>query len=265
MPELPEGAPCWADVTLPDLEAGMQFYGELFGWTFEGGSAEYGHYTQARSDGKAVAALAPVAPGQEGAPAAWTLYFASSDIGATARRIREHGGEVLMDPMQVGPFGTMLMARDPSGAAFAVWQPGEHQGFAKQGEPGSFCWAEIATRDVDAVDAFYPAVFPITAKRMGEASEMDYKVFEVGGTMMLGRFPMGADIPADVPAHVEVIFAVEDCDDAAARATKMGGQVTAGPEDSPYGRYAVVKDPQGATFSILDPSRTVGEMPKVEG
>ncbi len=33
------GTPSWADVSCPDIDAGIQFYGELFGWEIEKGSA----------------------------------------------------------------------------------------------------------------------------------------------------------------------------------------------------------------------------------
>src|SRR4051812_37082808 len=107
MAALPEGTPCWADAMFPDLEAAKSFYSELMGWTYDEGSEEFGNYTQARSDGKLVAAVVPQMPGME-SPAAWNLYFASPDAAATAEKIRENGGTLLMEPMQVGEFGTMV-------------------------------------------------------------------------------------------------------------------------------------------------------------
>ncbi|MGP3968115.1 VOC family protein [Streptomyces sp. 6N223] len=264
MPEIPEGAPCWADAMLPNLEAGKQFYGELLGWTFDEGAKEYGGYTQAFSDGKNVAALMPQMPEQEGMPAAWSVYFSTSDIQATAARIRDNGGQLLTDPMQVGEFGSMLMATDPSGVVFGAWQPGTHKGFEKKEEPGSVAWVEIGTNDVAAVDAFYPAVFPtITPKRMLD-EHMDYAIWKIGDAMVAGRFALGPGMPGPKAPHVAICFAVDDCDDAATTVTKLGGQVTDGPMDSPYGRIASVVDQQGAAFTVLDPSRTVGEMPQVE-
>ncbi len=108
----PEGTPCWADAMFSDLEGAKSFYGDVLGWTFAEASAEYGNYTQAYANGKAVAAVVPPMPGQEG-QSQWCLYFASLDAAATAARIRDNGGEVLMEPMQVGDFGTMCLARDP--------------------------------------------------------------------------------------------------------------------------------------------------------
>ncbi|MGG8408305.1 VOC family protein, partial [Streptomyces sp. 12297] len=56
MSEFPEGAPCWVDAMFSDVEGAKAFYGDVLGWTFGESSSEYGNYTQAYADGKAVAA-----------------------------------------------------------------------------------------------------------------------------------------------------------------------------------------------------------------
>lgn len=257
MAAYPDGAPCWVDLVVPDLEAGKSFYGELFGWEFRGGEAQYGYYTQAFSHGRNVAAIAPLPSGD--VPPCLTLYLASSDARATAAKIRENGGTVLHEPIPIGEFGTMLTARDPAGVIFGVWQAGSHTGFEEKGQPGSFCWAEVCVRETEAVDAFYPAVFPITARPMEAGPDADFKVWEVGGETVMGRFKLGPDIPANVPPHVLVYFAVDNCDDAVATVGKLGGEVRSAAKDSPYGRFAVVADQQGITFAVIDLSTTVGE------
>ncbi|MGP3922579.1 VOC family protein [Streptomyces sp. 8N616] len=258
MAAYPEGAPCWVDAMVPDLEAGKRFYGELFGWTFQEGEAEYGYYTQAFHEGKNVAALAPAPEGQNGMPPAWSLYFASDDIARTAEKIRANGGVTMMGPMQVGEYGSMLMAKDPGGAIFGVWQPGTHKGFEKRYEPGSFGWAEIVVRETAGVDAFYPAVFPYEVVPYGDEA-FDFNVWKLEGKPVAGRFKLPEDTPPDVGPHAMVYFVVGDCDDAVGTIRKLGGQVRMGPQDSPYGRFAIVTDQQGASFSVIDPQTKVGE------
>ncbi|AEW94713.1 MULTISPECIES: VOC family protein [Streptomycetaceae] len=258
-----DGAPCWVDVMLPDLEAGKHFYGELLGWTFEDTGPDFGHYTNALRDGERVAGLMP--KHDAAMPTVWTVYLASSDAAATAARIREAGGQVFVEPMAVRDLGTMLVAADPGGAVFGVWQGGAHQGFGAKGEPGSFCWTELRTRDSDRVDPFYQALFGYRTKQIGQAGgDFDYQVWAVGdseGDVVAGRHQMGADVPADVPAHFAVYLAVPDCDEAVATVRRLGGTVHFGPHDSPFGRLAGVSDDQGASFTLIDPSTTVGERP----
>ncbi|MGW0988676.1 VOC family protein [Streptomyces sp. NPDC002486] len=257
----PEGAPCWADAMFGDLEGAKSFYGEVLGWTFAEASAEFGNYTQASVNGKAVAAVVPPMPGQEGL-SQWCLYFASQDAAATAARIRDHGGEVLMEPMQVGDFGTMCLARDPGGVVFGVWQAGTHEGFEAMAEPGAYAWAEVFTREPDKSDAFFPAVFSYRQRDM-EDGEMDFRIYDLGERSVLGRMKMDEDFPPEVQPYINVYFTVEDCDAAVAKATRLGGVLRFGPMDTPFGRFAAISDPQGANFSVIDITKTEGEMPKL--
>ncbi|MEZ0092284.1 VOC family protein [Streptacidiphilus sp. EB129] len=267
MTEFPEGAPCWADAMFKDVGGAKTFYGEVLGWTFGDAASEFGDYTLAYRDGKAVAAIVPPMPGGEEPVSQWTLYFASPDAAATAEKIKAAGGELVMGPMQVGTFGSMVIAREPSGALFAVWQPGDHQGFEKVGETGSYCWAELVTPDPGKADAFLTKVFPYGSQRMetGEdpATGMDYRAFNLGGPEhpVLGRMSTGTVQGTQAPARIRVYFAVDNCDEAVDRATKLGGQVHDGPMDSPFGRFAELSDQQGAAFVVIDPGTTVGEMP----
>ncbi|AVZ76753.1 hydrolase [Streptomyces lunaelactis] len=256
----PEGTPCWADAMFADVEGAKSFYADVLGWTFGEASSEYGNYTQAYSDGKAVAAVVPPMPGAEG-QSAWCLYLASPDAAATAGKIRDNGGEVLMEPMQVGDFGSMVLARDPGGVVFGVWQAGVHEGFEKRGEPGAFAWAEVFTREPEKSDAFFPAVFPYSAQQL-EDDAIDFRLFNLGDEAVLGRMKMTEEFPPEVPPFVNVYFAVEDCDAAVAKATERGGVLRFGPMDSPFGRFAALCDPQGASFSVIDVNMAKGEMPK---
>ncbi|MFI5685124.1 VOC family protein [Streptomyces sp. NPDC051636] len=255
----PEGSPCWADAMFSDVEGAKTFYGGVLGWTFGESSSEYGNYTQAYVDGRAVAAVVPPMPGQEG-QSQWCLYLASADAAATAEKIRENGGEVLMEPMRVGEFGTMCLAREPAGAVFGVWQGGTHEGFEATAVPGAYCWAEFFTRDPQKTDAFLPAVFPYTAQRIEDAG-VDFRLFKVGDDTVLGRMRMTEEFPPEVPSYVNVYFTVGNCDDAVARASGLGGVLRFGPMDSPFGRFAALSDPQGANFSVIDITTRQGETP----
>ncbi|KOX43264.1 VOC family protein [Streptomyces ardesiacus] len=261
MAATPEGAPCWADAMFTDVEGAKRFYGDVLGWTFGESSSEYGNYTECYSDGKAVAAVVPPPPGHEDR-SQWCLYLASPDAEATAGRIREAGGELLLEPMRIGDYGTMCLARDPGGVVFGVWQGGRHQGFEATAVPGAYCWAEIFTREPAKSDAFFPAVFSYRSQQMQD-DRMDFRVYRLSDGPALGRMAMTEEFPPEVPPYINVYFAVADCDDAVARATKLGGVVRFGPVTTPFGRFAALSDPQGATFSVIDTTTTEGRMPEV--
>ncbi|MGD9484615.1 VOC family protein [Streptomyces sp. TRM70308] len=261
----PDGVPCWADAVVPDLAAARHFYGELFGWTYAADPAAPRTRTGAFRDGRAVAALVPRTPrtpDPEAPHAVWTLYYAADDADATAARVREHGGELLVAPVDVAGFGRVCVARDPGGAVFGVRQPGTRPGFAACSGPGTYAWAEVRTRDAGAVDAFYPAVFPGLRPRPAPDASADRVVWEVGGTPVATRCRMDARWPVRTPAHTAVHFAVDDCDAAVTAVPRLGGRLVHGPVDTPGGRLAGVADQQGAVFSVIDLSRRSGAPPR---
>lgn len=261
MSVFPDGTPCWADAMLPDLAAAKRFYGEVLGWTFEEGAPEFGGYTQAMSGGARVAAIMPTPPDMASSPPAWSVYFAAASADDTARRIADAGGQVVMPAMDVGDFGRMLIAQDPAGIYFGVWQARDHPGFGKRREPGAYAWTDIRVPETAGVDAFYPKVFPVRVQQLGDP-EGDLAVFMVGDEAVAGRFRMNAGAATGTPAHLVVYFAVEDCEAAVATVLELGGELKSGPRDSPFGRAAVVADPQGATFAVIDLETRVGELPR---
>ncbi|AXG79545.1 VOC family protein [Streptomyces paludis] len=253
-----ESTPCWVDVSLPDLEAGKRFYGELFGWTFGGsGDRESGQYTEAFSDGKRVAGLVAKKDGRM--PTVWGIYFATADAVALCRRITEAGGRLVRDPVAIGRNGIVAQAADPDGAVFGVWQAGEDPGFEKKGLPGSFCWTECYTRDKERVDRFYETVFGFRGTDLPSPS-VDFRMWSPAGTepgeatAIGGRSVITDAFPVELPSHFLSYFSVFDCDATAALAVRLGGRVSAPPFDIPHGRMAVLLDNQGASFAVLSES-----------
>ena len=82
---------------------------------------------------------------------------------------------------------------------------------------------------------------------MGIYTEWKLGDAPIGGMMDIGSTQM----PAEVPAHWLVYFAVENADAAVEKVKSSGGNVAFGPIDIPAGRFAVVTDPFGAAFSVI--------------
>jgi predicted enzyme related to lactoylglutathione lyase len=249
-----EGTPIWVDLSAADFEGAQRFYGDLFGWEIQVGDESLMYYSNALLDGARVAGLAPRQ--SEDQPSVWTTYLASDDADATAAKIREHGGTVVMEPMQIEDYGRMLLATDPTGAFFGVWEGGTHTGAEKANEPGTVAWNELNTRDGKATDAFYSSVFGVTTLKYDGPGGVDYSVWAAGGTDIgadgvAGRLQMNEDWPDEIPPHWMVYFAVDDTDKACARIIELGGNVNVEPFDLPFGRTAVVSDPWGTHFSII--------------
>jgi uncharacterized protein len=253
MPEVSSyatGQPSWADVTSPDLDGAARFYSDLFGWeAAKDPRPEAGGYTMFSRKGKYVAAASP--PPQEGMPPHWSVYLAADDVDGMAARIREAGGNVMMEPFDVLDAGRMTLATDPAGAVFGVWQAGNHIGSQLRGEPGTLNWAEVQTRDKAAAQPFYEQVFGYETETMDMGPAGGYVLLKVNGQAAAGLIQIEPEW-GDVPSNWSVVFEVEDCDDAVTKVQELGGSVIREPRDlEGVGRFAVVADRWGAVFQVI--------------
>ncbi|NEK59103.1 VOC family protein [Geodermatophilus sabuli] len=242
----PAGTPCWVDYGAADVDAAKEFYGQLLGWEYSGGDPEFGGYLNASRNGRAASGLGPLTG--EGDSPAWTTYFATDDAAATADRIRGAGGQVVVEPMEVGPMGTMVIAVDPQGNAFGLWQGGSHTGAQVYGEPGAYVWNEAAVEDTEAARAFYSAVFGFTYEAVTMEGETDYTTFSTGGDPLGG---LGGVHPG-LPKGWTTCFGVASTDESVAAVQAAGGKVLLPAEDTEFGRFAVLEDPWGAPFSVME-------------
>jgi uncharacterized protein len=243
------GKPAWADLSTADPAAGKSFYSKLFGWQPQDMGPDAGNYVIFRLGGKQVAALGPVQT--PGGPSAWAVYIATDDAKATAKKVRDAGGKVVVEPIEVMDQGSMAIFQDPIGTFISVWQPAKMKGFDVINQPNSFTWAELNAKGVEKTKPFYKKVFGWGDKTspMGEG-QPPYTEWQLGGESVGGGMEW-QEMPPGVPPHWLVYFAVTDPDATAKRASELGGKVTVAPQDFPGGRFAVISDPQGATFGIV--------------
>lgn len=251
-----EGSPDWMDLGTPDVEGAKAFYAAVFGWDFEAGGPETGGYGMFTREGKTVGGAMTVT--EEQAKPSWSVYFRSSDADATARAVREAGGTVAFEPMDVLEYGRMAGFTDRAGAYFAVWQPKRNPGLGVVNERGSLCWAELYTPDVPAAAAFYDAVFGWETVRtpypggggaytvIRPAEGGDESTF--GGLVPLDAVPVRAAVGPHWLPYIEV----GDCEATVATVERLGGKLTLEPmEMEGVGTFAHVADPSGAAFAVI--------------
>jgi len=245
-----EGVPCWVDLSTSDVDAATAFYGALFGWQAQaaGPPEETGGYTMFTKDDQSVAACAPLMA--DGQPVVWQTYFHTDDVDALAARVADAGGQVPFPPIDVMTAGRMAVFQDPGGAFFAAWQPRDHGGAQLVNEPGTLCWNELYTRDMDAAKAFYSAALGLTGvtEAMGP---MEYTQWQTDGRAVAGGLVIAPPMPAEMPSNWLVYFAVADLDATLAQIDELGGGVLMPPMEVPVGRFAVVRDHQGAPFGVI--------------
>jgi predicted enzyme related to lactoylglutathione lyase len=230
----------------------MAFYSAVFGWSIDELPPEAGGYAIFTKGGKQVAGVGPQM--SEGAPVAWLTYVATDDIDASVAAARAAGATVLAEPMQVLDSGWLSVLSDPGGGVFALWKAGNHLGAQIANEPATFTWSELHTRHLDASTSFYDALFGWTAKPEDFGADFDYTVFLLGDHEVGGMMPMPEGVPPQVGAYWLTYFAVDNADETVTRVIDGGGSVVVAPTDMPVGRLAIVTDPLGATFAVIEMS-----------
>jgi uncharacterized protein len=257
MPEVTEpykpGTPCWLDLMVPDQQAALDFYRDLFGWQGEIGPPENGGYAVCTLGGKAVAGImqAMSPDGGPTPPTVWTTYLATADADATVQAATAAGGAVMMPTTDVMTLGRMAVLTDPTGAVFGLWQARDFSGAEVVNESGALIWNDVNTPDPRATSAFYSSVFGITWESLPGAE--GYQSLTVDGRAVGGLQSL-ENAPPDTPPHWLVYFAVDDVDSTVDALVRARGNVLAPPFDMAAGRMAVVQDPQGGVFAVIKPT-----------
>lgn len=244
-----QGTPNYVELMTPDQKAAKEFYGQLFGWQVEEmpmGGDDY--YVTASLEGDAVAGIAGQMPELAGHPAFWGVYLAVDDVDATTAKVEPAGGKVEAGPFDVMELGRMSSIQDPTGARVNLWQAGQHIGTARANEPGTPIWNELMTPDLPTATKFYSDVLGVgwdtMAMENGDYTTLVVEDRPVGGAMVP---PMEG-----IPPYWSVYFNVESVDQTVAQALELGGTAVAPAFDvGGVGRMAVLSDPQGAMFNLM--------------
>jgi predicted enzyme related to lactoylglutathione lyase len=242
--------PAWVDLAADDAAGERDFYSKLFGWSVEvNPDPQYGGYGIAKLGGEDAAGIGPKQDPET--PTAWTLYIGTDDVEDLARRVTANGGTVAAPPFDVGDQGRMAVFIDPSGAFISAWQ-GTRMGGFQTDAPNSFGWAELNARGVQNALPFYTKLFGWSVKTspMGEGAP-DYNEFQIDDQSVAGAWEMNPGIPAEVPSYWQIYFAVDDVDAAFQKAIGLGAREVNAPTEYPGGKFAIVTDPEGASFGLL--------------
>jgi len=242
------GSFCWAELATTDAGAAKQFYGDMFGWSAVDHPMPNGVYTIFQSGGDDAGAVYQAPPG---VPTHWGVYFAVSDVAASAAQIEPLGGKITMGPMDIGQ-GIMVVAQDPQGAHFSLWQAKASIGATYGGALNRVVWPELTTPDPAGAIAFYTALLGWKTKPETGAESAPYVEWVNGGSSMGGLMPMRGGQWEGVPPHWMIYITVADCDERSKHAGAIGAKVCVEPTDIPNtGRFSVITDPQGAVFSVI--------------
>ena len=183
----------------------------------------------------------------QGIPSHWTNYVSVDDVDAMVEPIQAGGGTIVFGPMDIFESGRMLQFIDPTGAQLGLWQPKDHIGAGIVNTVGAMCWNELLTKDAEAAQAFYGALFDWKFF----ADENGYIMIQNRGRNNGAMMQMDASF-GEMPSVWQPYFTVADIDASIERAGELGGTIIIPKTVAPgAGHFAYLNDPAGAFFYII--------------
>jgi predicted enzyme related to lactoylglutathione lyase len=247
----------WAELSTTDPDAAKEFYGGLMGWSANDQEVpDGGIYSMMEIEGQPVAAIQKKPDFQENLPPYWFNYITVASADEAAAKAKEAGATVHVGPFDVMEAGRMAVVMDPAGAAFGIWEAKDHIGARLVNQPGALTWTELSSTDVSKAIEFYEGLFGWKVEPIDTGDFPPYwSIGHEGGAG--GRNGGMRELPEEhqaegVPSNWMPYFYVSSADEAIATAEATGGARLFGPMEVPNGRFAVLRDPQGAIFGIVD-------------
>jgi predicted enzyme related to lactoylglutathione lyase len=230
----------------------MRFYAQLLGWETKDVSMGPGEpYGLCLLGGKDLAGIMKsMAPAQ--VPPHWLPYISTQDVDATAKKIEQEGGKVLMGPTDIPDVGRFAAVADPQGGAFAIFKTARTDGGEEPEKPpvSSFCWEELYTPDPAAAVKFYAAVFGYGVEEADMGPMGIYRILKRGDRQAAGVLKP----PPGAPTHPHWLsyLAVKDVDTSTRNAAELGARIALKPTDIPkIGRFSIIADPTGAAVALF--------------
>jgi predicted enzyme related to lactoylglutathione lyase len=246
----------WYELMTTDPKAAIAFYSEVIGWKTElfgdGVGMDYKMWVGSQGPLGGVMKL-PETAARMGAPPHWMSNVTVDDVDAAVKRVKELGGKIYQEPVDMPTVGRFAVIADPQGAAISVFKPDSAMTPHDPSRHGEFCWSELATTDHQAALAFYSEIFgwrQISSMDMGPMGA--YVIFGKGDRQLGGMF----NKPKEMPAVAWLYYTqVDDLESAIGRAKSNGARLVNGPMDVPGGRVAQLTDPQGVFFALHTPAK----------
>ena len=241
------GKMVFTELVTPDLAGARQFYGGLFGWTFQG----TGVFAQASLGGRLVAGIVQ-RPLPTGRQPGWLSFLAAGDVEAADAVATQHGAKLLFAPHPIANLGREAVLADPQGAVFAVMASSSGDPADILAQPGEWIWSSLITTDPAADAAFYKTVFGYDVFDTQDPQDANHLILASGHYARASVNPIPASWTAGRPRWLSYVR-VTDMTATIAKVGTLGGRVVLPPRlDRHGGEIALVADPQGALFGLLE-------------
>jgi predicted enzyme related to lactoylglutathione lyase len=251
--EYHEGKVIFLQLVTPDLAVAKTFYAGLFGWTFRDIPLGDMAYAEADLNGRPVAGLfqQPIKPGEQRQPA-WLGFISTNNVDSTTKVALEHGAKVLFEPHDIPNLGRDAVLADPQGAVFAILASSSGDPPDVLAGPGDWIWSSLITTDPDTDAAFYQTLFGYEVFDLSAGKAGQHYLLASGNYARASVNSPPGDAIQGHPYWLNYVR-VDDAVATAAKVTALGGRILVAPRlDRQGGKVAVVTDPLGAAFGLLE-------------
>ena len=253
------GTPCWIELATTDPEKAQEFYAGLFGWTYQvHQDPEAGEHVIAYHEGYPVASIRTAT----GSRSVWRLFLATEDCAGAIEQAVHLGATVAVPSTKVPGVGTKAVLIEPADSEFGLLEPEDSWQF-DVGLPGTLMWAELVTIKAQTADMFFHELFGYTSEQFGTEHRSDYSVWYLGEDSVFARVSMIREYIAPGTRPHWLLYLGADpavgTDELVHQAIALGARVRIDPYDSSLGRVAVLRDPTGARFAVVDSTQAPGD------
>jgi len=246
------GKVIFTELVTPNLTGAEKFYGRLFGWKFQSIQSDSLEYAEATLNGRPVAGLIhkDIASGEHKQPA-WLTFISARNIGNETDLAERQGAKLLFGPVNIPDRGREAVLADPQGAVFALLDSSSGDPVDDLSEPGEWIWSSLMTSDPDAAADFYQGLF-------------NYDIYDLPSDQYAQHFLMASDgysrasvntLASNPHSHSHWLnyVRVNDTAKMTKKVVALGGNIVVAPHlDRHGGKVAVVTDPQGAPFGLIE-------------
>jgi uncharacterized protein len=241
----------WGDLVTSDVAVAADFYGQVFGWTFEtyGGDDDRDTYTLALADGLPIGGMVfDRRAMKDGMPSArWIGLISVPDVRSAADAVTRAGGTVVVAPVMLGERGETAVFRDPEGALFGAVRSANGDPADYAGDLNEWLWLDLWTADVDRAATFYRAVAGY------DVQPVQKEGLRRGVHLVSGGFARAGIMQKDDDRETSVwlpYLRVADASATVERARAAGGRVIRDPVDLGPAIVAIIADPTGAPVGV---------------
>lgn len=245
----------WGDLVTADVAAAADFYGRVFGWTFEtyGGKDDRDTYTLALADGLPIGGMVFDQRAMKGkTPSArWVGLISVPDVKAAAAAVTAGGGKVVHAPVVLGERGETAVFKDPEGVVFGVVKSKNGDPSDYAGDVNEWYWVDLWTDDVEKAAAFYRSVVGYETLPIADDGPRSGLHLLSGGFARAGIMQKRNK---EASSTWLPYIRVADARASAAAAKAAGGKVLLEPLAMNRATVAIIADPTGAPVGIVQVS-----------